>query len=249
MKDGYHLVWSDEFDRDGPPDRGKWSFETGAHWHNGELQAYTDRECNACVSNGQLHIRAVKEPWDGRDYTSARMITYPHCAWQYGYFEVRAKIPNAPGSWPAIWLMPVSSREGVPWPLCGEIDMMEHTMLEKDVLVYSLHSKNINHLLPRDRQRSVRVFDPGASDDFREYGLEWTKDAIVYFLDGREVCRYDRGGTNDYGIWPFDAPFYLILNVAVGGFMGGPVRDGDFPCEMSVDYVRVYQRKENAAFD
>ena len=140
MKDGYRLVWADEFISDGKPDESKWTFEVGGKWHNQELQAYTDHLKNACVSEGQLHIRAVKEPCDGRDYTSARMITYPHAAWQYGYFEVRAKIPCGIGSWPAIWLMPVASKQGVRWPLCGEIDMMEHTMVHPDELVYSLHS-------------------------------------------------------------------------------------------------------------
>ena len=242
MKEGYQLVWSDEFRVDGRPDPEKWSFEVGAHWHNREEQAYTDTIGNAFVRDGQLHIKAVKERYEDREYTSARMVTYPHAAWQYGYFEVRAKLPDAVGSWPAIWLMPVSSKEGVRWPLCGEIDMMEHTMLEPDVMVYSLHSEKINHTRPDVKQRSTRVPKPGATGAFHTYGLEWTKDAVSYLFDGTEVCRYDRNGTQDIEDWPFDQPFFLILNVAVGGFMGGPVQDADFPCEMIVDHVRVYQK-------
>ena len=242
MKDGYRLVWADEFISDGKPDESKWTFEVGGKWHNQELQAYTDHLKNACVSEGQLHIRAVKEPCEGRDYTSARMITYPHAVWQYGYFEVRAKIPCGIGSWPAIWLMPVASKQGVRWPLCGEIDMMEHTMMHPDELVYSLHSEKINHMRPLDQQRSTGIYSPGASKEFRIYGLEWTEDHIAFLLDGREVCRYERKGAQDVETWPFDQPFFLILNIAVGGFMGGPVRDADLPFEMIVDYVRVYQR-------
>ncbi|MCR4886878.1 MAG: glycoside hydrolase family 16 protein [Clostridiales bacterium] len=242
MKEDYRLVWADEFAAEGRPDADKWSFEVGAHWHNREIQAYTDRPENAFVRDGRLHIRALKAPYEDREFTSARMVTYPHAAWQYGYFEVRAKIPDAAGSWPAIWLMPVSSRQGVRWPLCGEIDMMEHTMLNPDTLVYSLHSEALNHMRPPDRQRSVSVYCPGATRDFHVFGLEWTRDAVSYLLDGNEVCRYPRNGAGDPETWPFDQPFFLILNVAVGGFMGGPVREADFPCEMAVDYVRVYQK-------
>ena len=241
VPEGYTLVWGDEFERDGAPDPEKWAFEVGPRWHNGEAQAYTDRLSNAYVRDGQLHIRAQKESWQGREYTSARMVSYPH-AWQYGYFEIRAKIPDAVGSWPALWFLPLSFRQGLRWPLCGEIDMMEHTMTEPDVLVYSLHSEKINHMRPRDQQRSTRVYSKGASRSFRTYGLEWTRDAVEYFLDGVSVCRYDRDGAEDPETWPFHQPFFLIMNVAVGGFMGGPVRDGDLPCEMVVDYVRVYQK-------
>ena len=242
MKQGYALVWADEFDREGRPDPDKWAFEVGPKWANREEQAYTDRPDNAFVQDHQLHIRALRESRMGRNYTSARMTTYPHAAWQYGYFEIRAKIPCGVGSWPALWFMPVSSKQGVRWPLCGEIDMMEHTMLEPDTLVYSLHSEKINHTRPLERQRSTRVLSPGASKAFRVYGMEWTRDSIAYFLDGEPVCRYDRGGTEDVEIWPFDQPFFLIMNIAVGGFMGGPIREADFPYEMIVDYVRVYQK-------
>lgn len=245
MKDGYRLVWSDEFEKDGRPDPEKWTFETGGKWANRELQAYTDRPENAFVRDGMLHIRSLKEECMGRSYTSARMMTYPHAAWRYGWFEIRAKLPNGVGSWPAFWLLPVSFREGVRWPLCGEIDMMEHTMAEKDVLVYSLHSEKFNHMRPRPFQRSTRVHSPGASSEFRTYAMEWTHDKVEYFLDGKSVCRYSRGA-EDAGDWPFDQPFYLILNVAVGGFMGGPVNDADLPCEMLVDHVRVYRYDETA---
>ena len=244
MKEGYRLVWADEFEKDGRPDPAKWTLETGGKWANNEQQAYTDRLGNAFVRDGSLYLRSLKENDQGRLYTSARMMTYPHAAWQYGYFEVRARIPCGIGSWPAIWFMPVAARHGVRWPVCGEIDMMEHTMKEPDVLVYSLHSEKINHMRPPEQQRSTKVFSQGASREFRTYGMEWTKDYIEYLLDGEPVCRYDRNGTSDVGIWPFDQPFYMILNIAVGGFMGGPVKEEDLPYEMAVEYVRVYQKED-----
>ena len=244
MKEGYRLVWEDSFSRDGAPDDSKWTFETGARWHNGELQAYTDRQTNACVRDGMLRLTARKERFLGRDYTSARIMTWPHAAWQYGFFEVRARIPRAAGSWPAVWLLPASFRKGVRWPLCGEIDMMEHTMLKPDEIVFSLHSDEINHTRPKDCQRSTRILSPGAAGSFRVYGMEWTREYIEYCMDDEPVCRYDRPADAGRENWPFDQPFYLILNVAVGGFMGGPVDDGALPCDMTVDYVRVYQRPE-----
>lgn len=246
MKEGYTLVWSDEFDYRGQPDAVRWSFDVGTSWHNNELQAYTDHLSNAEVENGQLHIRALKEKCGPRNYTSARMTTYGKQSWQYGYFEIRAKIPSGVGSWPAFWFMPDASRSGVRWPLCGEIDMMEHTLTEQDVLVYSLHCERLNHMLPADEQRSTKYFSKGASSEFRTYGMEWTPDYIEYYLDDVSVCRYEKGvppkGLEEE-YWPFDQPFYLIMNVAVGGFMGGPVQDEELPFEMIVDYVRVYQKR------
>lgn len=245
MLEGYQLVWADEFTEDGALNPEKWGFDIGPKWHNNELQAYTDRAENAFVKDGMLHIRALKETFCGRNYTSARIHTYGKASWKYGYFEIRGKIPNGVGSWPAFWFMPDASRNGVRWPLCGEIDMMEHTMAEPDVLVYSLHSEKINHMNLCGPYRSTSVYSERASQQFRTYGMEWTPEYIAYLLDGEVVCRYDRNNSTDIGIWPYDQPFYLILNIAVGGFMGGPVREADLPYEMLVDYVRVYQKEPN----
>lgn len=252
MKDGYTLVWADEFDYEGRPDPKKWNFDVGMHWHNNEQQAYTDRLENAQVRDGKLHLYARKEPFGEREYTSARMTTFDRQSWQYGYFEIRAKIPDGIGSWPAFWFMPDTSRQGVRWPLCGEIDMMEHTMAEPDVLVYSLHCEKLNHTRPLGEQRSTKVYREGVSREFRTYGMEWTPDSMEYFLDGESVCRYEKGELSPdqrSGYWPFEQPFFLILNIAVGGFMGGPIRKDDLPYEMIVDYVRVYQKQERPASD
>ncbi len=142
----YRLVWSDEFEYEGAPDPAKWNYDLGNHqWANNELQAYTDRPGNVFVRDGRLIIRALKERDGEREYTSARLTTYGRQSWQYGYFEIRAKLPGGRGSWPAFWFLADSIKEGVPWPLCGEIDMMEHTVVHKDTIVYSLHSQRHNH--------------------------------------------------------------------------------------------------------
>lgn len=243
----YQLVWSDEFDYEGAPDPAKWGFETGNHqWFNNELQAYTDRLENAFVKDGKLMIRALKEQDGERQYTSARMTTYGKQSWQYGYFEIKAKLPGGKGSWPAFWFLADSINEGTPWPLCGEIDMMEHTLLNKDDVVYSLHSRKHNHTRHDTKQYSTSVHKEGVCESSHVYGLEWTPEYVEYFFDGESVCKYNK--TDDaedqtQEAWPFDQPFYMLLNIAVGGFMGGPVADEELPFVMELDYVRVYQKK------
>ena len=246
-KKDYKLVWSEEFDYEGKPDPTKWGYDVGNKWHNNELQAYTDRESNAYVRDGKLTITALREQEGGRDYTSARMTTYGKASWQYGYFEIRAKLPSGVGSWPALWFLPNDIREGVHWPLCGEIDMMEHTLLNKDVVVYSLHSQKHNHTRRDTVQYSTSVSVPGVTEEFHVYGTEWTKDYVEYFMDGKSVCIYRRTDDADDQTetsWPFDKPYFLIMNIAVGGFMGGPVVDADLPYTMEIDYIRVYQKEE-----
>lgn len=242
----YHLVWSEEFDYEGQPNPEKWNYDVGNHqWANRELQAYTDRENNVSVKDGKLVIRALKEKDGDRQYTSARMTTYDRQSWQYGYFEIRAKLPSGRGSWPALWFLPDDIRQGVRWPLCGEIDMMEHTVVNKDVLVYSLHSLKHNHTRNDVVQYSTSVRHPGVCEEFHVYGMEWTADYVEYFLDGESVCKYrktdDKEDQTELA-WPYDKPYYLIMNIAVGGMMGGPVTDEDLPFIMEVDYVRVYQK-------
>lgn len=245
--DDYRLVWSDEFDYEGSPDPVKWNYDVGnRQWANRELQAYTDRPGNVYVRDGKLIIRALKERDGEREYTSARMTTYGKQSWQYGYFEIRARLPEGKGSWPAFWFLADSIRKGTPWPLCGEIDMMEHTVVHKNTVVYSLHCENRNHTRRDAEQYSVSVYREGVCDEFHVYGLEWTEDYVEYFFDGESVCKFckplDPEEQTAEG-WPFDQPFYMILNIAVGGFMGGPVADEELPFTMELEYVRVYQRK------
>lgn len=256
----YQLVWEDNFDYEGSPDPAKWTFEVGNHqWPNRELQAYTDRPRNVYVKDGKLTIRAIKEKDGEREYTSAKITTSGKTAWTYGYFEFRAKLPKGVGSWPAFWMMPqhlALPREeqaklgflpkDMDWPGCGEIDIMEHVGRRQNNLLFSLHCKNHNHADKNTIPYTVtHQFETDLSADYHVYGMEWTEDYIEYFLDGESYCRYNKSDDpNDQGFdsWPFCKPFYLIVNVAVGGGLGGPVEDSHLPFELLVDYIKVYQK-------
>ena len=241
----YRLVWEDNFERDGALDSARWYIENGNRWANNEAQAYTDRLKNVRVEKGQLVISALREDYMERNYTSARINTRGKKSFMYGYFEIEAKLPEAVGTWPAFWFMP-EDFPAVRWPLCGEIDMMEHSLRRKEEIFYSLHSEHHNHANPNTTQHSTRVLKKGCLTEYHKYGMEWTEDYIEYFYDGESVCRYDKAdeGTDDLTLcWPYDKPYYMIINVAVGGGMGGPINDDELPCDMYVNYVRAYEKK------
>jgi len=241
-KQDYQLIFSDEFDYEGAPDSQKWTYEVGNHqWPNRELQAYTDRPDNVHVKDGKLRIVARKEQDGEREYTSAKLNSIPR--WQYGYIVVSAKFPKGAGSWPAIWMLPEDIRQGVKWPLCGEIDMVEHIGRKEGDLYFSLHSQKNNHTIGTG-YTTIKPL-PGVCDDFHEYAMEWTPDYIEYFVNGESFAKYSLHDEDDHSIerWPFNKPYYLIMNIAVGGGLGGPVDESKLPYVMEIDYVRVYQKK------
>lgn len=247
IKKEYRLVWSDEFDYEGEPDNTKWGYDIGNHqWANRELQAYTKRPGNVYVKDGKLTIKALKEKDGDREYTSARLVTYGKQSWQYGLFEFRAKLPKGKGSWPAIWMLADSIRNGVPWPRCGEIDILEHTGQHENRLFFSLHSERHNHTRKDTKQYTEIYYKEGVCEEFHDYHMEWTPDYIEYYVDGISVCRYNKADDTENqseSSWPFDQPFYLILNIAVGGTMGGEVDETSLPYVMEVEHVRVYQKR------
>jgi len=241
----YVMVWSDEFDYNGAPDPNKWTYEVGNHqWANRELQAYSDRPGNVYVKDGKLYIVARKEKDGEREYTSARLTTYGKASWTYGRIAVKAKLPRGKGSWPAIWMLPDAIREGIRWPLCGEIDIMEHVGRMENQILFSLHSQNHNHV-KRTQYSTIKPVQ-GVCDEFHEYAIEWTPEYVNFFVDDISCANYsindDAADKSDLS-WPFNKPFYLILNIAVGGGFGGPVEDDTLPYVMAVDYVRVYKRE------
>jgi beta-glucanase (GH16 family) len=234
---GKILVWSDEFDRDGAPDSDKWNYSTGGNgWGNAELQNYTNKRENSEVRNGILYINAKND--NGR-WSSARLRTQYKAGWKYGYLEVCAKLPKGRGTWPAIWMLPVSDKYGG-WPRSGEIDIMEHVGFEQDRIHATVHTRAFNHRL--NTQKSVSAIVRGVSSRFHVYAIEWTPQWIQWYVDAEPFFRFENlgGGVEE---WPFDIPFYLILNVAIGGTWGG--EEGIDPslqdAVMQVDYVRVYQ--------
>jgi beta-glucanase (GH16 family) len=241
----YQLVWADEFNYNGLPDSIKWSFDTDGNswqWGNNELQYYTaDREENATVRNGFLHIIARKEDGFTQPYTSARLITKGKGDWLYGRIEVKAKLCGGKGAWPAIWMLPTDSEYGA-WPTSGELDIMEHVGYEPDSVYFTIHTENYNHT--KGTQQGNAVFLPDAEEAFHCYAIEWTPESCTFLLDKEEVFQFEKAKQAGSGEWPFDKRFHLLLNVAVGGNWGGKhgVDESMFPCTLQVDYVRVYQK-------
>lgn len=276
----YKLVWAEDFDYEGAPNPEKWSCEVGNfQWPNKELQAYTDRPDNVFVKNGKLTIRSLKQQDGEREYTSAKINTRDKACWQYGYFDIRAKFPVGPGSWPAIWMMPYQKQtpvpEGIPvrsdghpdfknfteehwekfpripkenrWPDCGEIDIVEHIGRCPDLLLFSLHSGMFNHRMDDPNPFSnSKIYKDGSLNDFHNYAMEWTPDYFEFFVDGIRQFKYERPDLPEdkmYDAWPFDKPFYLIINTAVGGGLGGPVDDDHLPYVFEIEHVHVYQKR------
>jgi beta-glucanase (GH16 family) len=236
----WRLLWQDDFDGTGAPDAARWTYEKG-RVRNNESQYYTvDRRENARQDRGQLVITARREAWEGAVCTSASLTTEGRFGFKYGKVEVRAKLPTGRGTWPALWMLGENFRK-VGWPLCGEIDIMEHVGFDPDRLHFTVHTKAFNHVKKTAVGRAVSLANPHA--DFHRFGLIWTPERIEWFLDGRKVHEFANDGL---GVthWPFDAPHYLLINLAIGGDWGGQkgIDEAIFPVEYRIDYVRVWQK-------
>lgn len=241
----YQLVWSDEFEYEGLPDPTLWSYDVGdgcphvCGWGNNELEYYTqDKLENARVENGQLIITAIQESFEGKDFTSARLITKEKGDWLYGRIEVRAKLPSGKGTWPAIWMLPTDWVYGG-WPDSGEIDIMEHVGYEPSLIYGTVHTKAFNHVLETHVGDNITIED--CENQFHVYSIEWTETKIDFFVDEKKYFTFAKEEGSDK--WPFDQRFHLLLNIAVGGNWGGVegVASDIWPQQMVVDYVRVYQ--------
>lgn len=236
------LVWFDEFEGAGRPDPKKWSYDVGGNgFGNHELQFYTeDRPENARVENGMLLIETRKEAYQGKNYTSAKLWTKEKVEWKGGRFEVRAKLPAGRGTWPALWML--AAKEQMTWPDDGEIDIMEHVGFDPGVVHGTVHTQAYNHV-KKTQQGGTRTV-PDFSTAFHVYAVEWTPEQVDFMVDGTVYFSFDKKSYGKrYEQWPFDQPFYLILNLAVGGDWGGQkgVDDSIFPQRMEIDWVRVYQ--------
>lgn len=238
---GWKLVWSDEFDKPGAPNKAKWTYEKGLV-RNQEKQYYTEnRRENARIEDGKLIIEARKEKFEKADYTAASLTTQGRAEWKYGRIEVNAKLPIGRGSWPAIWMLPTDIGK-VPWPKCGEIDIMEHVGFDPGVIHGTLHTEAYNHT--KKTQRATKIKLPTFSEQFHTYAVEWSADQILVQIDGKTFATYNKKPGDKEAEWPFDKPYYLILNFAVGGTWGGAkgIDDSVFPQRFEIDYVRVYQK-------
>lgn len=236
----FKMVWNDEFDAEGRPDSAKWGYDLGGHgWGNNELQFYTDRNENVRIENGILIIEARKESYDSNQFTSARVVTKNKGDWKYGRVEVKAKIPDGRGTWPAIWMLPTLGRR-MSWPMDGEIDIMEHVGFNKGHIHGTVHTEAYNH--NKGTQRGAEIIIKDATEEFHVYSIVWNADNIEWLVDDEKYHTFKNEQTSQEE-WPFDNPFHLILNIAVGGNWGGKegVDDSIWPRRMEVDWVRVYQ--------
>jgi beta-glucanase (GH16 family) len=238
----WKLVWSDEFNKEGLPDPGKWGYDVGGHgWGNNELQYYTQsRKENARVENGKLIIEAHREEMEGKAYTSARLVTRDIATWSSGKVEVSAKLPSGLGTWPAIWML--ANTNPLKWPDDGEIDIMEHVGYDQGTVHASVHTKKYNHII--GTQKTNKIFVKDCSETFHRYQVEWNNDSIRIGMDDNYYYSFKNEKTG-YDVWPLSNKFYLLLNLAVGGNWGGQkgVATDIWPRRMEVDYVRVYQKK------
>ena len=234
-KKGYLLVWQDNFNGK-TLDTSCWSNETAKPgWVNNELQRYTNGE-NIEIAKGKLRIVAKKQ---NNEYTSGRIKTQGKRIFTYGLVEIKAKIPQGTGTWPALWMLGQNIDE-VGWPACGELDIMEHVGKHPTYIHSTVHNPSGYGTTPYTG--IMKINDPFTK--FHIYGMEWTKEFVAFYIDGRLVYTYQPAVKNK-DTWPFDKPCFLIFNVAIGGNWGGPdVDDKIFPAVMTVDWVKVYQ-KEN----
>jgi beta-glucanase (GH16 family) len=250
----WKLVWSDEFNYEGLPDPTKWDYEEG-FIRNHESQYYTrGRKENARVENGMLIIEARKESFPNArfnpnatrgpatrpsaDYTSASLVTRGKARWTYGRIEVRAKLPEGRGVWPAIWMLGADQRR-THWPACGEIDIMEFIGRIPDLVHATVHfQKDGRH---GSSGSTLHVDKP--FDDFHVYSVEWTPQKMDFYFDDRKYHSFNVADADENGQNPFHKPQYLILNLALGGDWGQAIDDSKLPQNLLIDYVRVYQRE------
>lgn len=239
--DKYTLVWADEFDYHGLPDSTKWGYEVGGNgWGNNELQYYTMADtANVFVKNGKLFITARKAETEGKRFSSARLVTKGKAEWKYGKIEINAKLPPGRGLWPAAWMLG-SNFASAGWPDCGEIDIMEHVGFSRDSVFGTVHSLAYNHIKGTQKGATTAIKEPYSR--FHTYAIEWTADKIDFLLD-HKVYYSVKNEHKTTAEWPFDQPFYLLLNIAVGGNLGGMkgLDEQVFPAVMEVEYVRVYK--------
>lgn len=239
----WELVWSDEFNGEAGtlPDSTKWTFDLGTGeggWGNQELQYYTDRPENVSLDgDGNLVITALKESFGGASFSSARVKTQGIFEQAYGRFEARIITPYGPGLWPAFWLLG-SDVTTLGWPQCGEIDIMELRGQEPDVIHGTIHGPGYSGGNGITREY---ILEDGRYDaEYHVFAMEWTEDRIDFFVDEYLYHRIEREDVP--GTWVYDYPFFIIMNVAVGGnYVGFPTSQTPFPQQMVVDYVRVYR--------
>jgi beta-glucanase (GH16 family) len=238
-RDKMKLVWSDEFNINGAPDTAKWAYDLGNGdngWGNQELQSYTNSPDNVYVKGGKLVIEAKKKD---NQWTSARLKTLGKKSWTYGKIVFRAKLPTGKGTWPALWMLGENITT-VGWPACGEIDIMEHVGRNPGVIQSAMHTIASHGDTVDKNSKTVGTFDT----KFHTYEVLWTEQKIEFFIDGDSFYTY-QPSVKDNTTWPYNAPFFIIMNIAIGGGFGGDVDPVLNFARMEIDYVRVYATVES----
>ncbi len=250
----WDMIWSDEFNGE-DLDLAKWnklSWRPG--WVNNELQAYTERDTNIFLEEGNLVLQGLIDPgfsgidYTGNeynaDYTSGRINTDDKFSITYGRFDIRAKLPKGKGSWPAIWMLG-ESINSIGWPDCGEIDIMEHVGYDEGMIHGSIHTEEYNHMY--NTQRSGSKYIENVTSTFHVYSLEWSPFYLRYLIDDEPFFFVYNDSKGDNSKWPFNDPHYIILNLAIGGDWGGVqgISTSEFPMRMMVDYVRVFKQSNS----
>ncbi|APD05966.1 licheninase [Flavobacteriaceae bacterium UJ101] len=232
----YTLIWQDEFNVDGAPCSENWTFDIGTGdngWGNAEEQYYTDREDNVIVENGFLKITAKKEDYQGSNYTSARLKTQGIFDFKYGKVDIHAKLPEGVGTWPAFWMLG-SNFDTVGWPACGEIDIMEHVGVNQEEVLSTLHYPNFSGGSGPGGKTTVS----DVSNKFHTYSIEWDESWIKFSIDGYPVHFQFQNESS----LPFNQNFFLILNIAMGGTLGGTIDSNFSESTMEIDFIRVFQK-------
>lgn len=245
-REGYELVWHDEFTEGTELNATHWRHEVqNAGWVNNELQNYVDGVVNGKrvteLSDGKLRIHCFKGD-DGKIY-SGRVYAHESEGWQYGYIEARMMLPKGKGTWPAFWMMPCNvdwNKEG--WPKCGEIDIMEEVGVVPNEVSSSLHAEGHNHTNGTQVTHAMTI--EKAEGEFHTYAIEWTAQNITTYVDGKVQLTYDNDNKGVVN-WPYDKPYYIIFNLAWGGSWGGMqgVDESALPVTCVIDYIRVFQKK------
>jgi beta-glucanase (GH16 family) len=235
----YKLVFEDLFDQ-GKLNSNIWSIETGGHgFGNNESQYYTTDAKNIDLSSGHLILTAYNENYEDNQYTSGKISTFPKLLFQYGKIEVTATLPEGVGSWPAVWLLGASMQHGTPWPKCGEIDVMEHAGRAPGVVHASLHSQLRNFM---NNTHLTKVYDVDLPyTKPHTYSIIWQEESISYEVDGAHIHTFFKPEDSNDDIWPFNHPFYLMFNLAVGGGFGGAIDDHAFPMKFHIYSIRYFK--------
>lgn len=236
----YQLVFEEHFDGEGEPNPDIWNHQVGEKWANNESQCYVNDRTHSYIKDSKLHIVATYEDIPMCPYKSARLNTSEKKEFMYGKFVVRAKMPKGRGSWPAIWFLGTRKNQER-WPRCGEIDLLEYAGNRMHMVSCAIHTEAYNHKI--NTQVNKRTMLETASDEFHTYTLDWSEDTLIFYVDEQEVLRVQKKLGDTISEWPFDQPFYIIINLAVGGWYGGSIVSEDLPYHLEVDYIKVYQEK------